>query len=99
MDDTKRIRQTMNVIFMEEGTISSDKMPDTLEIDLPDRPDAAMLGAGFEASDLLARYSILTPAMLTYYKGVFGKVHAAAGGDLKNQEGSEVIMRGQRDGS
>lgn len=71
---------------------SYGKRPDgPLEIDLPDRPDAAMLGAGFEASDLLARYSILTPAMLTYYKGVFGKVHAAAGGDLKNQEGSEVI--------
>ena len=36
MDDTKHIRQTMNVIFMEEGTISPDKMPDTLEFDLSD---------------------------------------------------------------
>ena len=36
MDDTKRVRQTMNVIFMEEGTISPDKMPDTLEFDLSD---------------------------------------------------------------
>ena len=37
MDDIKRIRQTMNAIFMEEGTISPDKMPDTLEFDMSNK--------------------------------------------------------------